>query len=115
MACRSPTPRDGGRTSDDWTTESHGTPATSGRAVGGTRADGRRAGDAATPLVRVLARADHGCKLLLPDDAWFLFRPSGTEPLMRCYAEGDSPARVDALLEAGRDLVLRPVTGLPAG
>ena len=49
-----------------------------------------------------------GCKLVLADGAWFLFRPSGTEPLVRCYAEGESPARVAALLEAGKNLVSRP-------
>ncbi|MCD2200565.1 MULTISPECIES: phosphoglucomutase/phosphomannomutase family protein [unclassified Halobacterium] len=46
-----------------------------------------------------------GFKILLEDGSWLLVRPSGTEPKMRVYAEGDSPERVDDLLAAGRDLV----------
>jgi phosphoglucomutase len=46
-----------------------------------------------------------GCKLLLDDGGWFLFRPSGTEPIVRCYGEARTPARLDALMEAGRRLV----------
>ncbi len=49
-------------------------------------------------------RAD-GLKLLLPDDAWLLMRPSGTEPLVRVYAEAPTDGVVDDLLAAGRDLV----------
>ena len=45
-----------------------------------------------------------GFKLLLGDGSWLLVRPSGTEPKMRVYAEASSPARVDALLAAGREL-----------
>ncbi len=46
-----------------------------------------------------------GFKLLLSDGSWLLVRPSGTEPKMRVYAEAGSRERVDALLEAGRNLV----------
>ena len=46
-----------------------------------------------------------GFKLLLSDGSWLLVRPSGTEPKMRVYAEAGSRERVDALLEAGRELV----------
>ena len=46
-----------------------------------------------------------GVKFLLPDDAWLLLRPSGTEPLVRVYAEAPSMGIVDELLEAGRELV----------
>ncbi|SEA19280.1 Phosphomannomutase [Haloplanus vescus] len=46
-----------------------------------------------------------GFKLLLANGSWLLVRPSGTEPKMRVYAEAGSRERVDALLEAGRDLV----------
>jgi phosphomannomutase len=46
-----------------------------------------------------------GFKLLLEDGSWTLMRPSGTEPKLRVYAEAESEARVDELLEAGRDLV----------
>ena len=54
--------------------------------------------------VREIVRAD-GLKLLLPDDAWLLMRPSGTEPLVRVYAEAPSMGVVDDLLAAGRALV----------
>jgi len=54
--------------------------------------------------VREIIRAD-GIKFLLPDDAWLLLRTSGTEPLVRVYAEAADFARVDALLAAGRMLV----------
>jgi phosphomannomutase len=46
-----------------------------------------------------------GFKLLLDDGSWTLMRPSGTEPKLRVYAEANSEERVDALLDAGRDLV----------
>ncbi len=35
-----------------------------------------------------------------------MLRLSGTEPLIRIYAEGKSPEDVQALLTAGRELVL---------
>ena len=46
-----------------------------------------------------------GVKFLLPDDAWLLMRASGTEPLVRVYAEASSAGVVDDLLAAGRALV----------
>jgi phosphomannomutase len=46
-----------------------------------------------------------GFKILLADGTWLLVRPSGTEPKMRVYAEGDSGERVEELLDAGVDLV----------
>ncbi len=46
-----------------------------------------------------------GFKLLLADGSWLLVRPSGTEPVLRVYAEADSSDRVRALLDAGEDLV----------
>jgi phosphomannomutase len=51
-----------------------------------------------------IVRAD-GVKFLLADDAWLLLRPSGTEPLVRVYAEAPSAGVVDDLLAAGRALV----------
>ncbi|MDI6901122.1 MAG: hypothetical protein QMC79_05460 [Anaerosomatales bacterium] len=51
-----------------------------------------------------VVRAD-GVKFLLPDDAWLLLRPSGTEPLVRVYAEASSAGVVDDLLAHGRTLV----------
>ena len=46
-----------------------------------------------------------GFKLLLESGSWLLVRPSGTEPKLRVYAEADSEAAVDELLDEGRDLV----------
>ncbi len=54
--------------------------------------------------VRAVLRLD-GVKFLLPDDAWLLLRTSGTEPLVRIYAEAPSAGVVDDLLAAGEDLV----------
>ena len=42
-----------------------------------------------------------GCKYILSDDSWLLIRPSGTEPVLRVYAEGRSPEMVAALLRYG--------------
>jgi len=46
-----------------------------------------------------------GFKVKLADGTWLLMRPSGTEPKLRVYAEAGSADRVEALLDAGRDLV----------
>ena len=43
-----------------------------------------------------------GCKYLLADDSWLLIRPSGTEPVLRVYAEARDPGMLDALLAHGR-------------
>ena len=45
-----------------------------------------------------------GFQLILADTTWLLIRFSGTEPLLRIYAESDSPSRVERLLELGREL-----------
>ncbi len=45
-----------------------------------------------------------GFRFILADTSWLLIRFSGTEPLLRTYAESDSPARVERLLELGRKL-----------
>ena len=45
-----------------------------------------------------------GSRLTLADTSWLLIRFSGTEPLLRIYAESDSPSRVSRLLEWGREL-----------
>jgi phosphomannomutase len=45
-----------------------------------------------------------GVKYLLEDDSWLLIRPSGTEPVLRIYAEARDPDMVDALLEHGRSV-----------
>ncbi len=39
-----------------------------------------------------------GIKLVFPDDSWLLARPSGTEPIIRLYAEAPDKKQTDALL-----------------
>lgn len=46
-----------------------------------------------------------GLKIVLEDGHWLLMRPSGTEPLMRVYAESDKPERTLALLELAKKWV----------
>ncbi len=43
-----------------------------------------------------------GVKYLLDDESWLLIRPSGTEPVLRVYAEAGDPAMVEALLAHGK-------------
>jgi phosphomannomutase len=45
-----------------------------------------------------------GVKYILADDSWLLIRPSGTEPVLRVYAEGRSPEMVEALLAFGKQI-----------
>ncbi len=45
-----------------------------------------------------------GFRLTLADTTWLLIRFSGTEPVLRIYAESDSLARVERLLELGKKL-----------
>ena len=47
-----------------------------------------------------------GVKFLFGNDTWMLMRPSGTEPLVRIYAEADDKKAVDELLEDGRKYLL---------
>jgi phosphomannomutase len=43
-----------------------------------------------------------GVKYILADDSWLLIRPSGTEPVLRVYAEGRTQAMVKSLLGYGK-------------
>lgn len=45
-----------------------------------------------------------GFRFTLADAAWLLIRFSGTEPLLRIYAESGSPAGVERLLKLGSDM-----------
>ncbi len=45
-----------------------------------------------------------GFRFNLADNTWLLARFSGTEPLLRIYAETDSPERVERLLEIGKKM-----------
>jgi len=48
--------------------------------------------------------ATDGFRYMLADGTWLLIRFSGTEPILRIYAETDSPERVKRLLAEGRRL-----------
>ena len=45
-----------------------------------------------------------GVKYILEDNSWLLIRPSGTEPVLRVYAEGRSEEMVQALLAFGKSV-----------
>jgi phosphomannomutase len=45
-----------------------------------------------------------GVKYIMADDSWLLIRPSGTEPVLRVYAEGRTPEMVKALLAYGESV-----------
>jgi phosphomannomutase len=47
-----------------------------------------------------------GTKLLFDDESWLLFRQSGTEPVLRIYAEATSRAKTNTLLDEGERLAL---------
>ena len=55
---------------------------------------------------RKVVRRDEtdGTRFILDRDAWLLIRFSGTEPVLRIYAEADSPEQVSLLLEEARSL-----------
>jgi alpha-D-glucose phosphate-specific phosphoglucomutase len=45
-----------------------------------------------------------GVKYVMSDDSWLLIRPSGTEPVLRVYAEGRSQEMVESLLGFGEQV-----------
>ncbi len=47
-----------------------------------------------------------GVKLICADESWLMFRPSGTEPLVRAYAEAKSLTRSKQLIKYGEALLL---------
>lgn len=53
-----------------------------------------------------IARVDtlDGVKFYLADHSWLLIRPSGTEPILRIYAEARSADMRDALLKMGSEM-----------
>jgi phosphomannomutase len=46
-----------------------------------------------------------GVKMVREDGSWLLIRPSGTEPLVRCYIEARSPEGVEELKHTVHDLI----------
>ena len=48
-----------------------------------------------------------GVKYLLEDESWLLIRPSGTEPVLRVYAEATSEALRDGLLQYCEEIAER--------
>ncbi len=48
-----------------------------------------------------------GVKYYLSDGSWLLIRPSGTEPVLRVYAEAPDRKRVEALLAFGGEIAQR--------
>jgi phosphoglucomutase len=59
--------------------------------------DGRR--------IETINRMD-GVKFIFTDGNWMLMRPSGTEPLVRIYAESENAEDLEVLLEQGRSYLL---------
>jgi phosphomannomutase len=65
---------------------------------------------AANPPARLLrspvtaVRSDDGVKFVAADSSWLMLRGSGTEPLLRIYAEAASEAAVQRLLRQGLQL-----------
>ncbi len=47
-----------------------------------------------------------GVKFIFADGSWMLMRPSGTEPVVRIYAESEEKADLEVLLEQGRKYLL---------
>ncbi len=47
-----------------------------------------------------------GVKFLFENNAWMLMRPSGTEPIVRIYAESESKDDLEEILEQGRKYLL---------
>jgi len=66
---------------------------------------------AGIPVAHLNAR--DGVKYLLQDDSWLLIRPSGTEPVLRVYAEAHSMEAVESLLTAGAELAQQVQQSIP--
>ncbi|MEO6392437.1 MAG: phosphoglucomutase/phosphomannomutase family protein, partial [Pyrinomonadaceae bacterium] len=61
--------------------------------------------DIAGRKIEKINRLD-GVKFLFADGSWLLLRPSGTEPVVRVYAESESASDLEVLLEQGREFLL---------
>jgi phosphomannomutase len=58
-----------------------------------------------SPLASVASR--DGVKFVAEDTTWLMLRGSGTEPVLRIYAEAQTEAAVEKLLKLGRSLLRR--------
>lgn len=47
-----------------------------------------------------------GVKFIFADKSWMLMRPSGTEPMVRIYAESEDKGDLESLLENGRNYLM---------
>ena len=54
--------------------------------------------------VKTVSKID-GTKIIFDDESWILLRPSGTEPVVRVYAEASSREQVQQLLNEGTKIV----------
>jgi phosphomannomutase len=57
-----------------------------------------------TPVKHVSTR--DGVKFYFPNDQWLLLRFSGTEPLLRIFAEAETDERADAFVAWARTMLL---------
>jgi len=48
-----------------------------------------------------------GIKLICEDESWLMFRGSGTEPIMRTYAEAKSLTQAKKLLALGKEIIMK--------
>ena len=48
-----------------------------------------------------------GIKLICEDESWLMFRGSGTEPIMRSYAEAKSLVQANKLLALAKEIILK--------
>lgn len=55
-------------------------------------------------------RSLDGLKLVLSDESWVMFRPSGTEPITRIYCESKDPQMLDVLTQLGIQCVEASIT-----
>lgn len=65
----------------------------------------REPGEIGGKKVASINRLD-GVKFIFEDGSWMLMRPSGTEPMVRIYAESEDKADLDSLLETGKTYLL---------
>jgi phosphoglucomutase len=63
-------------------------------------------GELAGRKIENINRMDGVKYLFAGQTSWMLMRPSGTEPLVRIYAESETMSDVSILLEAGRSFLL---------